>query len=165
MESIHMVFMREGEDEGALIKGHLYHVAIESSQHRQFHMPLSYEEFRRRLSRLRYHKLVSAEERKQALSEISEQVTKVLVPPAVAAGSEPLQLDLVTNARELWALPFEAALTPDGEPLFAGSGGCFQLARRFSISSSLRSATRVLRSSFMKSSPSPRFSTMPSRRV
>jgi hypothetical protein len=128
MKSIKMDFVRDGDDNAIFEKGRTYHVVIESSQHRQFKMPLRQEEFLTFLAQLRYHEAISERTRKSALRKLSKVVTKILKPPEETADA--LQLDLVTNARELWALPFEAALASDGEPLLTRREPAIVLTRR-----------------------------------
>jgi hypothetical protein len=119
MKSIKMDFVRDDDDAGVLQKGKTYHVVIESTQHRQFDMPFNQRDLLKSLTELRYDAAFDADKRKMALHELSTIVSEILEPPAAPSG-ELLQLDLVTNARELWALPFEAALAPGTElPLFA----------------------------------------------
>jgi CHAT domain-containing protein len=131
MKSIKMDFVRDGGDMDVLKRGERYHVVVESSRHRQFEMPLDHETFLDRLAELRYHPLVSQQTRETALIELSQVVTEVLDPPNVAGVNELAQLDLVTDARELWALPFEAALDKeDGKPLFTQRQPAVVLTRR-----------------------------------
>ena len=94
----------------------------------KFKMPLNHDEFLDRLAELRYHDAIGERKRKAALRKLSKTVTKILAPPE--APPEALQLDLLTDAHELWALPFEAALAPDGEPLFARRESVVVLTRR-----------------------------------
>ena len=128
MRSIKMDFVRDGGDTAVLEKGRTYHVVIESSQHRQFKMPLNHDESFDRLAELRYHDAIGERKRKAALRKLSKTVTKIVSRPE--APPEALQLDLLTDAHELWALPFEAALAPDGEPLFARRESVVVLTRR-----------------------------------
>jgi hypothetical protein len=118
MRSVTIEFLRFGGDEGTLRKEERYLATCGSNPVRQFDMPLSHKEFFTLLKKLRYQASDSANDRKKALTELSSFVTGILDPPEAVPG-EPLQLDLVTSAAELWALPFEAALADREKPLFA----------------------------------------------
>lgn len=115
MRSVTIEFLRFGGDEGTLRKGERYLATCGSDPVRQFDMPLSHKEFFTHLKKLRYQ--ASENERRKALAELSSFVTDILKPPEPAG--DPLQLDLITSAAELWALPFEAALADGEKPLFA----------------------------------------------
>ena len=130
MKSIRMEFVREGEDASVLTKGLDYFVVIPGTRPRQFEMPLGQQDLSDRLDELRYHPQVGEELRAAALRKLSEAVTEVLHPPAPPGDGDLLQLDVVTGARELWAVPFEAALAPDGEPLLARRESKVVLTRR-----------------------------------
>lgn len=130
MRSIKMDFVRGGDDTSVLTSGTLYHVVIASSRHRQFFMPLDQEHFLDALAALRYHQAFTATEQQEALNTLATQVTAILDPPVSETETDGLQLDLVTNARELWALPFEAARAADGQPLFARRTPAIVLTRR-----------------------------------
>lgn len=129
MKSIKLDFVRSGDDTGVAQRGQQYQVVIESSRHRKFTMPLNQAEFLDDLSKLRYDDSVTGKQRAKALQRLSKSVTKILMPE-VPDDPDVVQLDLVTNARELWALPFEAALAPDGQPLFARRNPAVVLTRR-----------------------------------
>jgi hypothetical protein len=128
MKSIKMDFVRDGDDSAILEKGRTYHVIIESSEHRKFKMPLRHEDFLTVLMQLRYQKGITQRTRKAALRKLSKAVTRIL--ELKEEPKEALQLDVVTNARELWALPFEAALAANGEPLLAQPHPAVVLTRR-----------------------------------
>jgi CHAT domain-containing protein len=116
MRSVTIEFLRFGGDEGILRKRDRYLATCGSNPVREFDMPLSHKEFFTHLKKLRYQ--ASESDRKKALTELSSFVTDILDPPETVPG-ELLQLDLVTSAAELWALPFEAALADGEKPLFA----------------------------------------------
>ena len=130
MRSIKMDFVRAGGDTSVLTAGTQYHVVIASSKHRQFLMPLDEEHFLDALATLRYHAAFTDTEQRQGLDSLAEAVTAILDPTGTDADVDGLQLDLVTNARELWALPFEAARAADGQPLFARRKPAIVLTRR-----------------------------------
>ena len=127
MKSVKMDFVRDGDGRGVFEKERIYHVSIDSATHRQFAMPLSQEDFLTRLAELRYHKDISDEVRTAALKELSQVVTKILEPPEFQG---PLQIDVLTDAQELWALPLELALARDGQPLLVKSEPATVLTRR-----------------------------------
>lgn len=128
MKSIKMDFVRNGDATAIIEKQKTYHVVIDSTVHRQFQMPFSHEEFLDQLARLRYHPTISEELRSKAIKALGQVATEIL--DLSEEGDEMLQIDLVTNARELWALPFEAALARDGAPLFARRSPAMVLTRR-----------------------------------
>lgn len=130
MRSIKMDFVRGGGDTSVLTKGMTYHVVIASTQHRQFSSPLDQESFLDALAALRYDQAFTEDQRQEALNRLATEVTKILDPPVSETETDGLQIDLVTNARELWALPFEAARAADGQPLFARRTPAIVLTRR-----------------------------------
>jgi hypothetical protein len=98
-------------------------------------MPIDQRPFNKLMRKLRYL-TASEKERQEALREVSELSTEFLglrpgaqedarnLPSILEEGAAKLQqLDLVANAAELSALPFEAALGKDGNPLFLSGGG------------------------------------------
>ena len=98
-------------------------------------MPIDQRPFNKLMRKLRYL-TASEQERQEALREVSELSTEFLglrpdveedarnLPSILEEGAAKLQqLDLVANAAELSALPFEAALGKDGNPLFLSGGG------------------------------------------
>lgn len=98
-------------------------------------MPIDQRPFNKLMRKLRYH-TASEPERQEALQLVSELSTDLLgLRPGGGDGARSLasildegadslqQLDLVANAAELSALPFEAALGKDGSPLFLNGGG------------------------------------------
>ncbi|HET6482301.1 MAG TPA: CHAT domain-containing protein [Actinoplanes sp.] len=91
-------------------------------------IPIRHSDFLRRLDHLRYAVETDAGRREEALRALSEVVTKVL--GNCAAGDEPVQIDLVTNAAELSALPFELAVDDAGRPVFAAANPPLVLTRR-----------------------------------
>src|SRR5712691_5220485 len=115
MQSVTIEFLRFGTEPGILRKGDPYLATCGSNPVRQFQMPFDHKDFLHLLRSLRYKAAES--ERQAALEKLSATVSAILQPLA-GPGPEPLQLDLVTSAAELWALPFEAAQGLDGGPLF-----------------------------------------------
>jgi hypothetical protein len=98
-------------------------------------MPIDQRPFNKLMRKLRYVS-ASEQERQEALQKLSELSTELLglrpgaqedarnLPTILEQGAAKLQqLDLVANAAELSALPFEAALGKDGNPLFLNGGG------------------------------------------
>jgi len=126
MKSQMIEFLRFGKGEGALVEDNPYLVTVGSSDSRQFLMPINHKDCLDLLSHLHY--LVGNTAASDALKRLSDVVTKILQPPT--PGAERLQLDLVTNAAEIWTLPFEAAMDANGQPLFAGPHSKMVLTRR-----------------------------------
>ncbi len=129
-----MNFIRSGEDAGMIQKNRPYHVVIESttdqsSQHRQFDMSFSHEELLDLLVCLRYHQEISEQKQQEALEKLSQEATKTLRTPNFT-NEELVQIDIVTNARELYALPFEAVLDADSAPLLVNQKNPIVLTRR-----------------------------------
>ncbi len=90
-------------------------------------MPLSQRECLLQLYRLRYDAPVAdAQEAKKVLGGHVREILDFNQP----TGPSPLQVDLVSNAEELWALPFEACLDEDGKPEFVGRQPPVILTRR-----------------------------------
>jgi hypothetical protein len=113
---------------GMLRKGDRYLLARGNAPVREIKITIDHVEFIRRLERLRYASQVDEEQRKQALDELSGTVTSML-----GFGKKPVsaqQVDLVTNAAELSALPFELAVDAGGSPIFAVPGQPLVLTRR-----------------------------------
>ncbi len=98
---------------------------------RTFAMPLSQRECLLQLHRLRYQ--APADDAEQAREILGRHVREILGVDQ-PAGPGPVQIDLVSNAEELWALPFEACLGKDGEPLFVGRQPQVILTRRIRYS-------------------------------
>ena len=120
MQSTMIEFLRAGNpEEGTLVRDMTYLVTTgPTGPVRTLTMPLSYRDFRRFLSRLRYK--ASKPAKAKALEELSKIVTGILLSPSVPKG-DVMQLDLVVTVAEIGALPFEAACNKDGAPLFVDS--------------------------------------------
>ncbi len=122
MRSLLIEFHRFGDQNtGLLRKGDHYLVAPASHAVRDVPMPLDYLEFLKLMKALRYQQ--GAEARRLALEKISEIVSTLLGSKDLrdlTEGDFPLQLDLVANAAELSALPFEAAVNSEGQAMLAG---------------------------------------------
>lgn len=130
MKAIRLEFARSGNPAGNLEKGREYFVSIDSEKHHSFPMPLGHLEMLDLLAMLRYDDRVSDEEREAALRSLSDAVTPVLNEVTAGLDDNDVQLDLITNARELWALPLEAALAGDERPRFARADRRVVLTRR-----------------------------------
>ena len=132
MRSLLVEFHRFGDlNKGLLRAGDPYLVAVASQPVCQTAMPLDYEEFLDLMQALRYQDGDAA--REEALHRVSEIVTSLLRSQGLRdlqQGEFPLQLDLVANAAELAALPFEAAVDGAGEPLIVRSERPIVLTRR-----------------------------------
>jgi hypothetical protein len=121
-KNLELGMLREGDD---------YLIAAASHPVREFKMLLDHVNFLDHVQALRYGK--SAEERLAALKCLGEAVTQFLGTDSlsdISRGEFPLQLDLVVNPAELAALPFEAAIDAEGQPLFARGQQAVVLTRR-----------------------------------
>ena len=107
---------------GLLREGDSYLIAMASRPVLEIKMPLEYVDFVKLMKALRYEQGPDA--RKNALKDVSETVTNLLQSKVLhdlcEGGEFPLQLDLVANAAELSALPFEAAVDGNNAALLAG---------------------------------------------
>jgi hypothetical protein len=88
---------------------------------------LSHEEFLDLLDRLRYVGGASTEEREEARRTLGGVVTRML---KLEVPGEDQQVDVVLTAKELAALPLEAASAPDGEPLVLRETPTVEITRR-----------------------------------
>lgn len=129
MRSQLIEFFRFGElDTGMLRAKDQYLVTSGTNPVRQVEIPIGHVEFIDLLDQLRYGKQIDDCMRQEALIELSQVVTTVL--GKLEQPTEPLQIDLVTNAAELSALPFELALDSARCSVFAASDPPLVLTRR-----------------------------------
>lgn len=132
MRSLLIEFHRPGDnDTGLLRKGDRYIVAAAAHPVREFCMPIDYKSFLSKMQSLRYKS--DTDDRTRALKELGGVVSEMLGSrelPDVSVGEFPLQLDLVVNAAELAALPFEAAVDASDRPLLAQSERPIAMTRR-----------------------------------
>jgi hypothetical protein len=131
VKSILIEFYRFGDfDTGILRKGDDYLVAAASRPVREFTMPISHKPFLDLMQALRF--AGGTAQAKEALAKVSETVTGILGVQNLPdlSTDETVQLDLVVNAAELAALPFEAATRADGTPLLAQQDRAVELTRR-----------------------------------
>jgi CHAT domain len=132
VRSLLIEFHRFGKlNTGLLRQDDRYLVAAASHPICEVTMPLGYEEFLVLTMPLRYKEPAPA--RAAALQQVGDIVTTLLRSKDLddlETGGFPLQLDLVVNAAELAALPFEAALGRNGEPLVVRSQDPVILTRR-----------------------------------
>ncbi len=108
---IHKLFLG-----GTFVEGSPY-VLTEGrfKQARPFTMPMAQPEFLRVLRKLRYPGSSQGDpEARERVGTLARDILKLNLPE----GSHPIQIDLVSNAEELWAVPFEACLDAKGAPLF-----------------------------------------------
>jgi len=89
---------------------------------------IDHADFMELLDLLRYGSDTGEDERQEALGKLANAVSAML--GSVAKPPDTLQIDLVTNAAELAALPFELAAADDGRPVFADSDPPLILTRR-----------------------------------
>jgi len=132
IESLMIEFQRMADlTTGLLRKDDPYLLTIAANQVKQVSMPLGYFEFQKMVHSLRYEKS-TPEVRAAALEEIGDIVAALMRSDTFQDLPNPehlLQLDLVVNAAELAALPFESALK-GGEPLLVRNGHKIVLTRR-----------------------------------
>jgi CHAT domain-containing protein len=118
-------------DKGMLREGDDYLVAAATHPVREVRMTLDQDCFLDQMLNLRYQG--GAAEREASLRSLSEVVTGMLGPQVLKdleTGEFPLQLDLVVNAAELAALPFETASDAAGQPLLVRRERPVELTRR-----------------------------------
>lgn len=129
MRSELIEFFRFNElDTGMLRRGDRYLLARGKDPVREVPITIGHVEFIRRLDLLRYAKQTDEAQRQRALDELSDAVTEVL--GVCQQPADGLQIDLVTNAAELSALPFELAVDAERRPIFAVSEPPLVLTRR-----------------------------------
>jgi hypothetical protein len=132
MRSLLVEFHRFGKlNVGLLREGDAYLVAAASQPVCEVEMPLDYERFVDLMKPLRYKE--AGADRAAALEELGGVITTLLAATHLAdlePEAFPLQLDLVVNAAELAALPFEAALDEQGQPLVVRGKNPIILTRR-----------------------------------
>lgn len=119
-------------DIGVLRDGDDYLVAAADHPVREVRMTLDQDSFLDEMLNLRYK--AGAEERRASLEKLSGVVTGMLGPRTLEdleSGDDfPLQLDLVVNAAELAALPFETLRDAAGQPLLVRRERPVELTRR-----------------------------------
>ena len=130
MKSLLIEFHRFNDLEtGLLRKGDPYLVAAAAHPVREFKMPLDQVDLLDHMLGLRYR--AGSEARTDALEEIGEAVTSILgVENLQELATGDLQLDLVVNAAELAALPFEMVADSTGQPLLVRDERPVELTRR-----------------------------------
>lgn len=132
MRSLLIEFHRFGAlNTGLLRPGDRYINVVASHPVREVEMPLDYETFLEAMKALRYKAGVQA--RDLALQQIQTVVTQLLGVrdlDDIETGEFPMQLDLVVNAAELGALPFEASLDHSGQPILLRANKPVILTRR-----------------------------------
>jgi len=136
MRSTLVEFARfENLEEGSLRAGDSYLQIVADLRVRTRKVPIGQRDFFELMGQLRYD-TASEQERREALKHMSELTTdflglgqdagdedRTLLSVLEEGNGDMQQLDLVANAAELSALPFEAALAKDGMPLFLSGGG------------------------------------------
>jgi hypothetical protein len=120
--------LRFAADEGEIRRGDDYLIVSGDERGRKFEMPIGAEDVYEYLDDLRYVKPSRSEEQRTATRRlITDTVTRML---DVRAPKQPLQLDLIVNAKEIAALPFESALADDGQSLLVDRATPLVLTRR-----------------------------------
>ena len=119
-------------DIGILRDGDQYLYINNNNPVRSITMPLNHDVLLDDIEALSYHNRENLPTRDEALQRISRVVTDIL--PGVFVDVEGIdelhQLDIVANAAELAALPFEALLSADGTPLLVSQSPAVTLTRR-----------------------------------
>jgi hypothetical protein len=114
-ESHKVQVLRHAADTGIVNPGMQYLVTEDDAGvARDYSMTLTYEEFLDWQEALRYQSQQLDERRRQAMEHVTRTVTGLLAVEPPAGRS---QVDLVIDAKELAALPFEAAQATDDTPL------------------------------------------------
>lgn len=124
--------LRFAEEESSLRRGDQYLITRDGEAAREFKMPLGDDDALDFLDDLReeLHQMAptrTEEHRRATQKLVVGTVSKML---HVRDCAEPLQVDLVVNAREVAALPLEAAVDERGAPLFVGRNPPVLLTRR-----------------------------------
>ena len=133
MKSILVEFARLKDlGTGTLRKGDDYLCTTASLPVREIEMNIDQLPFNKLMKDMRYES-ESESKRQAALNKLAKKCTKLLgsaqggdrtLSTILRDGEEELQqIDFVANAAELSAIPFEAALSADGTPLFLSGGG------------------------------------------
>ena len=128
MKSIMIEFLRYGGERHSISEKEMYIRTVGAFEAEQVFMTMNEDECFEWLCQLRYGSQTKELERQKALDQLAKKVTEFLEPPELP--EEPVQLDLVTSARELWQLPFEAVRFPTGEPMFVDNENVVVLTRR-----------------------------------
>ncbi|WP_250000903.1 CHAT domain-containing protein [Actinoplanes sp. M2I2] len=135
MRSELIEFFRFGRnDTGMLRTDDRYLQARGNEPVREVHIPIDHGDFLAKIDNLRYAVEHDSDRRQESLDELAALVSEVLGP--CAERGEPVQIDLVTNAAELSALPFELAEGPGRRPIFAVSEPPVVLTRRVRLGAS-----------------------------
>lgn len=116
---------------GSLRQGDPYLIAVGPQPVNQFTMPLDHDDFLDRMFDLRYQSGASA--REASLKAMADTVTTIVGAdklPDLGPQEGLLQLDLVVNAAELAALPFEAIADAAGQPLLGRRVRPIEVTRR-----------------------------------
>jgi hypothetical protein len=126
-DSLLVQILRFGGDTGVIRANDPYLVARGDEVAEEYRMELDHEEFLDYLDDLRYVRAIPDAERRGALDKVAGTITRML---AVQPRPRALQVDLVINAKELAALPFEAVNGADGRPLLVRREPTVELTRR-----------------------------------
>ena len=128
MRSEMIEFLRFGDATGILRKGERYLAVSGTKPVRQPVTNYGHAEFLKNLVKLRYINTTSDQERNAALERTAAEATNMLGVSSLSV--DPVQIDLVISASELWLLPFEAASDSEGNPLFVQKDNTLVLTRR-----------------------------------
>lgn len=117
--------------QGVFGKDNRYILAAGKHRVREATMQMDHEDFLDCVLALRYQ--TSRESREAALRRIGNLASAFLGPDTLSdmrSSMELIQVDIVANPAELTALPFEAALDSNGNPLFVSSDTPVVVTRR-----------------------------------
>jgi hypothetical protein len=126
--SVRVELIRHGADVGFLQPDTSYMVQIGDKPVREFKVPLEHFQFHQHMQDLDFD--AGPETQAEELEALSAVVTDVLRLPEIGASATPIQIDLVVNAGELAALPFEIAKDGRGGWLLATAGRDIEITRR-----------------------------------
>ncbi|MBP1647707.1 MAG: hypothetical protein H6Q30_1152 [Bacteroidetes bacterium] len=125
--SLLVEILRFGGEAGILRKDDPYLVVRANEPVAKYEMELDHEEFLTYLDRLRYASGTSVQDRDATRAKLGAIATHIL---RLAEPNADVQIDLVLNAKELCAFPFEAASDADGMPLLVRDRPCIEITRR-----------------------------------
>jgi hypothetical protein len=117
-------------EEGVIRRGESY-IALTGSDEPpvKCEMEIGHKKFLQLLHDLRYPMQKSKERVDDALDRLGRLAAKILPDLSSKTEGDPLQIDLVLGAAELWAFPFEACVI-DGTPVFVDPARPLILTRR-----------------------------------
>jgi hypothetical protein len=106
VKSVMVEFNRFGEAGDTFQKGNAY-IRTTPDDRSEIKLGLGYREFNRALYKLRYRGVTQADA-DAAVETLAREADAIFAGLALPSGTGTLQLEVITNAAELWAFPFEA---------------------------------------------------------